>query len=59
MLWAREENILRHYLFGNKTIENCESKFRRKLKFKIYLQKTHIYRRVHKFQATGSVNNLN
>ena len=23
MLWTRDENILRHYLFGDKIIENC------------------------------------
>ena len=23
MPWTREENILRHYLFGDKILENC------------------------------------
>ena len=35
------------------------SKFCRKINYNYYYQKSQIYHWVHKFQATGSVNNLN
>ena len=57
MFWTREENILRH-LFGDKNHSKTEqAKFHGK--FNNYPQKSQVYGWVHKFQATGSVNNLN
>ena len=58
-LGQEKKNILRHYLFGDKIIQNCAYKFRRQFNFSNYPQKSQIYRWVHKFQATASVNNLN
>jgi len=49
------KNILCHYLFGDEIIQNGASK---KFNFNSYPQKNQIYRWAHKFQATGSVNNL-
>ena len=59
MPWTGGENILRHFLFGDKSFKIVKAKFRRKSNFNNYPQKNQIYRLVHKFQATGSVNNLN
>ena len=41
-----------------KSFKTVVGKFRRKFNFNNYPQKSQIYRWVHKFQATGSVDNL-
>ncbi len=58
MPWTRQENILRHNLFGDKIIQNYASKISQKYNFNNYPQKNQIYRWVHKFQTTGSVNKM-
>ena len=45
--------------FGDKIIQNSASKFSQEVKLKNYRQKSQINRWVYKFQATGSVNDLN
>ena len=50
-----KKNVLHHYLFGVKIIQ---TKCHRKCNFKDYPQKSQIYHWGHKFQATGSLNNL-
>ena len=42
-----------------KSFKTVQGKLRRKFNFYDYPQKNQIYRWVHKFQATGSVNNFN
>ena len=60
MPWTKEGKIfcLTTYLETN-SFKAVQPKFRRKFNFKNYPQKRQIYRWVLKFQATGSVNNLN
>ena len=55
MPWTREKNILRYDLFGDKIIENCTRKILEKINFNNNSQKTQIYRWIHKFQVSGSV----
>ena len=60
MLWTGEENIfcITTYL-ETKSFRTVQAKFRRKFNYNNYPQKSQIYHLVHKFQATGLVNNLN
>jgi len=60
MPWTKEEKIfcVTTYL-ETKSFKTVQAKFRRKLNFNNYPQKNQIYRWTHKFQAIGSVNNLN
>ena len=60
MLWTREEKIfcVTTYL-ETKSFKTVQAKFCRKFNFNNYPQKSQIYCWVHKFQATGSANNLN
>ena len=54
------KNNLHHYLFGYKIIQNlCKQNLTGSLSLTIIPQKNQIYCWVHKFQATGSVNNIN
>ena len=52
------KNILRH-LFGDKIIQNLQAKSCWEFNFNNFPQKTQIYRWIHKFQATGLIDNLN
>ena len=45
--------------WGRKSLKTVQEKFCRKFNFNNHPQKSQIYRWVFKFQATGSVNNLN
>ena len=55
MPWSIEEKyFLRHLSF-----KNVQDKICRKFNLNNYPEKSQIYRWVHKFQATESVNNLN
>ena len=45
--------------FETKSFKTEQAKFCRKFNFNNYPQKSQIYHWVHKFQAAGSVNNLN
>ena len=57
MPWTREEKIFCIPIFWRENhLKLCKAKFRRKFNFNSYPQ---IYRWVNKFQAIGSVNNLN
>ena len=58
MPWTREEKLfyITTYL-ETKSFKTVQAKFYRK--FNRYPQKSQIYHWVHKFQSTGSVNNLN
>ena len=60
MPWTKEEKIfcVTTYL-QTKSFKTVQAKFRQKFNFNNYPQKSQIYRWAHKFQATGSVNNLN
>ena len=60
MPWTKEEKIfcVTTYL-ETKSFKTVEAKYRRKFNLNNYPQKSQIYRWTHKFQATGSVNNLN
>ena len=60
MPWTKEEKIfcVTTYL-ETKSFKTVQAKYRRKFNFNNYPQKSQIYRWTHKFQATGSVNNLN
>ena len=57
---TREEKIFcpTTYL-KTKSFKTVQAIFPRKFNFNNYPQKSQIYRKVHKLQATGSVNNLN
>ena len=60
MPWTKVENIfcVMTYL-ETESFKTVQTEFCRKFIFNNYPQKNQIYRRAHKFQATGSVNNLN
>ena len=60
MPWTREEKIfcVTTYL-ESKSFKIAQAKSHRKFNFHNYPQKSQIYHWVHKFQATGSVNNHN
>ena len=44
---------------GTNSFKTVQAKFRKKFNFNKHPQKSQIYRCLHKFQTTGSVNNLN
>ena len=58
-LGQERKNIWRHNVLGDKIIQNCAREIRRKFNLNNHPQKSLIYRWVHKFLATGSVNNFN
>ena len=60
MPWTKEEKIFCVTIYlATKSFKTVQAKFRRKFNFNNYPQKSQIYRWAHKFQATGSLNNLN
>ena len=60
MPWTREEKYFASLLIWRQNHSKlCKKIFTISLTFNNYLQKSQIDRWVHKFQATGSVNNLN
>ena len=59
MPWTREEKIFCVITyFETSSFKTVQAKFRKKFNFN-HPQKSQIYRWVHKFQTTGTVNNLN
>ena len=52
-----KKNII--FCVTTKSLKTVQGNFCRKFNFNNYPQKSQIYRWVHKFQATGSLNNLN
>ena len=60
MHWARKENIFCiTTCLETKSLKIVPAQFCRKFNFYNYPQKSQIHHWVHKFQATGSVNNFN
>ena len=60
MPWTKEEKIFCVTTdLETKSFKTVQAKYRRKFNFNNYPQKSQIYRWTHKFQATGSVHNLN
>ena len=57
-LGQERKTILLHNLCADKIIQNSASKILQEVKLNNYPQKSQIYHWVHKFQATGSENNL-
>ncbi|KAK7112966.1 hypothetical protein V1264_012336 [Littorina saxatilis] len=60
MPWTKEQKVfcVTTYL-ETKSFKTVQAKYRRKFHINNYPQKSQIYRWVHKFKATGSVNNIN
>ena len=59
MPWTREEKIFCVTYLETKSFKTVQANFHRKFNFNNYPQESQIYHWVHKFQATGSINNLN
>ena len=60
MPWTREENIFCIIIFlETKSFKTVQAKFFRNFNFNKYPQISQIHHWAYKYQATGSVNNLN